>query len=143
MTMDQPEEQKFQNPEAVLSDLDPTFKLQVEKLHRLKLYGRWLFVGLLWISVGSSSLWGLRYPISLLQEHFTWAAVRYGLYFHPLPTLGLSLCIGMTTGVLVWQSRNILIGLPHQEQRRLEQQVWRIRQQGPSHPLWKWICHTS
>jgi hypothetical protein len=138
----EPEDQTFPTPEAAVSNPDPTFQLQVEKLHRLTVYSRWLVVGLLWISVGSFSLWGLRYPISLLQEHFTWAAVRYGLYFNPLPTFGLSLCIGVTTSVLFWQSRNILLGLPKQEQRRLEQQVGRIRQQGPSHPLWKWVCQT-
>jgi hypothetical protein len=46
----------------------------------------------------------------------------------------------MTLAVLIWQSRNILFGLPENEQRRLEQQVLRIREQGQSHPLWKWIC---
>lgn len=120
--------------------LDLTFKQQVQKLHQLTVAGRWLVVGLLWLSVGSLSLWGLRYEIGLLQQYFTWVAVRYGLYYNPMPTFGLALCIGMTVSVLVWQSRNILLGLPPEEQRRLEQQVCRIRQQGSSHPLWKWVC---
>ena len=137
--MDQPEDQ-IPHTELTPVVLDPSFKLQVERLYRLTLYGRWLVVGILWISVGSLSLWGLRYPISLLQEHFTWAAVRYGLYFNRLPAIGLSLCIGMTAAVLVWQSRNIMFGLPKQEQQRLEQQVHQIRKQGASHPLWKWVC---
>jgi len=131
----QPEEQQFQSAE-----LDPTFKQQVQKLHRLTVYGRWLIVGLLWLSIGSLSLWGLRAEIALWRQYFTWVAVRYGLYYNPLPTFGLALCIGMTISVLVWQSRNILLGLPPKEQRRLEQQVHRIRQQGKSHPLWKWVC---
>nr|WP_250124362.1 hypothetical protein [Chroococcidiopsis sp. CCMEE 29] len=133
--MMQPQEQHFQSAE-----LDPTFKQQVQKLHHLTVYGRWLIVGLLWLSIGSLSLWGLRAEIALWRQYFTWVAVRYGLYYNPLPTFGLALCIGMTISVLVWQSRNILLGLPPKEQRRLEQQVRRIRQQGKSHPLWKWVC---
>jgi len=136
--MEQPEE--LLKSGAASANLDPIFKQQVQKLHRLTVYGRWLVVGLLWISIGSLSIWGLRSEIALLQQYFTWAAVRYGLYYNPLSTLGLALCIGMTASVLVWQSRNILLGLPQKEQQRLEQQVYRIRQQGASHPLWKWIC---
>jgi hypothetical protein len=119
---------------------DPHFKHQVRKLHQLTIYGRWLFVLLLWLSIGALSLWGLRAEIALWRQHFTWAALRYGLAYNRLPTLGLGLCIGMTTAVLVWQSRNILWGMSHTEQKRLEQQVRRIRQQGSSHPLWKWVC---
>ena len=135
--MDQPEDQPF---EAETASVDPVFKQQVQRLHRLTVYGRWSVVGLLWVSIGFLSLWGLRSEIALLRQYFTWVAVRYGLYYNPLPTFGLAFCIGMTVAVLVWQSRNILLGLPHEEHRRLEQQVCRIRQQGPSHPLWKWVC---
>ena len=120
--------------------LDPTFQQQVARLHQLTVYSRWLVVVLLWLSVGSFSLWGLRAEITLWRQYFTWVAVRYGLYYNPLPTLGLGICVGMTAAVLVWQSRNIILGLPNQEQQRLEQQVYRIRQQGASHPLWKWVC---
>lgn len=120
---------------------DPFFAQQVQKLHQIQVYTRWLVVSLLWLTVGSASLWNLRAEIALLRQYFTWMAVRYGLYYHPVATLGLSFCIGMTTAVLVWQSRNILFGLPQQEKRQLEKQLFRIRQQGPSHPLWKWVCH--
>ena len=137
--MDHPESQLFQSAEES-ANLDQTFKQQVERLHRLTVYGRWLFVILLWVSIGFLSLWGLRLEIVLWRQYFTWVAVRYGLYYNPLPTFGLAFCIGMTVAVLVWQSRNILLGLSRPEQRRLEQQVYRIRQQGPSHPLWKWVC---
>jgi hypothetical protein len=118
---------------------DPVFQAEVHRLHQLTVYGRWLVVGLLWLTVGLLSLWGLRYPISLIHEHFTWAAIRYGLAFHPWPALGLTICVGLTVAVLVWQSRNILVGLPQRDQDRLKRQVCRIRQQGPSHPLWKLI----
>lgn len=133
--MHQPDHQR-----VYLIEHDSTFKQQVQKLHNLTVYARWLVVSFLWLSVGSLSLWGLRAEIDLWLQYFTWVAVRYGLYYNPLPTFGLAVCVGMTISVLVWQSRNILLGLPHEEQRRLEQQVCRIRQQGASHPLWKWVC---
>ncbi len=119
---------------------DPQFQQQVQKLHQITVYSRWLLVGLLWLTIAPVSLWSLRSEIALLQQYFTWTAVRFGLYYHPLATFGLALCIGMTVSVLVWQSRNILVGLPADEQRRLEQQVSKIRQQGSTHPLWKWVC---
>ncbi|MBW4475364.1 MAG: hypothetical protein KME54_00470 [Tolypothrix brevis GSE-NOS-MK-07-07A] len=122
---------------------DASFALQVEKLHRLTVYGRWLLCLLLWITLAPICLWSLREEIVLWQQYFTWMAVRYALFYHPFSSIGLAFCIGMTTAVLVWQSRNILMGLPHQEQQRLEKQVCRIRQQGSSHPLWKWIVNKS
>lgn len=132
--MQQPKEQ----PPSV--EIDQTFKQQVQRLYQLIVYSRWLVVGFLWLTVGSLSLWGLRSEISLWQQYFTWVALRYGLYYNPLPSFGLAVCIGMTVSVILWQSRNILLGLSPQERLRLEQQVHRIRQQGASHPLWRWIC---
>ncbi|MEC4885256.1 MAG: hypothetical protein SAL70_28635 [Scytonema sp. PMC 1070.18] len=123
-----------------MKDTDPDFNQQVKSLHQLQVGARWLFVGFLWLTVAPLCLWDLQKEIELWRQYFTWVAVRYGLYYHPLATLGLSFCIGMTLAVLIWQSRNILMGLPEAEKQRLEQQLWRIRQQGPSHPLWKWIC---
>lgn len=122
--------------------LDPVFEAQLEKLHRLTVYGRWLTVLALWLTVGAWSLWQLRYNIELMEEYFTWAALRYGLHFNPIPTVGLSVCIAMTASVLVWQSRNILWGLSQTEQKRLVQQVRQIRREGKSHPLWKWVCQS-
>lgn len=116
------------------------FAHQVQRLHRLTVYFRWSFVVVLWLLIAPLALWNLRADIALWQQYFTWTAVRYALYFQPWATLGLSFCIGMTIAVLVWQSRNIIWGLPSNEIKRLEKQVMRIRQQGPSHPLWKWIC---
>jgi len=118
---------------------DPTFQAAVQRLHELTVYGRWLTVLGLWLTIGSVSLWNLRYPISLLQDYFTWAAVRWGIVFQPLPAMGLELCVAVTIAVLVWQSRNILVGLPKSERQRLEKQVLKIREQGSSHPLWRWV----
>ncbi len=138
MTMDHPEKPPI--PMSNVEVSDSTFQQEVERLHQLTVWGRWVVVGVLWLTVGTLSLWGLRYPISLILDHFTWAAVRYGLAFHRLAAIGLAICLGSTLGVLIWQSRNMLMGLPQREKKRLEQQVCRIRQQGPSHPLWKYIC---
>lgn len=134
--MEEPDNQMHQ---LVQSDLDPTFNAKVTRLYQLTVYGRWLLVGLMWITLGSLSVRGWRYELSLLRSHFTWAALRYGIIFNPSPAIGLTICIAMTVSVLVWQSRNVLLGIPRQEQKRLEQQVHRICQQGVSHPLWKWI----
>lgn len=125
---------------TVEASQDPLLLVQVQRLHQLTVYGRWIFASVLWLTVGTISLWGLRYPISLAMEYFTWASLRYGLVFSRLPAFGLFLCIGVTLSILVWQLRNRLFGLPKSELRRLEQQVLRIRQQGSSHPLWKWVC---
>lgn len=123
-----------------IPEQDETFRQQVARLHTLTVRGRWLFVAALWLTLGLLSLWGLRYPITLVHEYFTWAAVYYGLHFQPLPAIGLATCIAFTTAVLIWQSRNILFGLPKHERDRLERQVLRIRKQGSSHPLWKYVC---
>ncbi len=126
-----------------MNTTDPVLQVQVKRLYRLIIYARWLIVGLLWISVGSLSIWSLRREIFLWIEHFTWTAVRYALIYNRLPTLGLGLCLGMTTAVLVWQSRNMIWGIPYEEQKRLEKQVRQINAQGPTHPLWKWIIQDN
>lgn len=46
--MDKPQEPQIQPEELVL---DPNFAQQIQKLHRLILYGRWLFVVCLWICI--------------------------------------------------------------------------------------------
>lgn len=123
-----------------MTKLDAEFERQVKKLHRLTIYGRWLFVGTCWLTLGSLGIWGLRREIDLWLAHFTWSALRYGLVFNPLPAFCLLFCSAMTTAILLWHSRNILLGLPKQERRRLEKRVQKIRNQGASHPLWKWVC---
>jgi hypothetical protein len=138
--MDRSDPQKPHTTQTAAAALDPIFKAQVERLYQLTVYGRWSLVGILWVTLAPLSLWGWHKELALLRSYFTWAAVRYGILFNPLPAIGLAFCIGVTAAVLVWQSRNLLIGIPLQEQRRLEQQVRRICQQGASHPLWKWVC---
>lgn len=131
------------NLEIINTQADPSFAAQVERLLELTVYGRWLFVIFLWLTVGSLSLGALRDEIALLQQHFTWVALRYGLAYNRLPAMGLALCVGITVAVMIWQSRNMLIGIPPIEKRRLEQQVFRIRQQGKSHPLWNFVCQSK
>jgi len=113
--------------------------IAVERLHRLTVWGRWLTVVVLWLSIGVASLWNLRSEIELWIEHFTWVSVLYALIFNPFSTLGLGLCVAMTLSVLVWQSRNILWGLSREEELRLVRQVRKIRAAGSRHLLWKWV----
>ena len=119
---------------------DPAFGRQVQRLYQLTVYSRWLLILFIWLTIVPVCLWNLRMEIWLWQEYFTFAAVRYGLISHPFASLGLAFSIGMMLAVLIWQSRNILFGLSLEEKKRLENQVWRIRQQGSNHPLWRWIC---
>ncbi len=122
---------------------DPVFMQEVERLHQLMVYTRWMVVLTLWLIVGGLSLWSLRSDIELWLEYFTWAAVRYSLFFNRPAAIGLGICIGATLSVLIWQSRNILIGLPAREQDQLKQRVLNIRRQGESHPLWRWLHPSS
>jgi hypothetical protein len=138
--MSQPENQHPQEFDLEDSSSRSIFLSQVERLHRFTVLARWAVVCLLWIGLGSLSIWGLRSEIELWLAHFTWVAVRYAFAYNPVPAFGLFLCIAMTLSVLVWQSRNILFGMPHSERQRLELMVLRIRRQGSSHPLWRWVC---
>ncbi|HEY9647399.1 MAG TPA: hypothetical protein V6C88_13560 [Chroococcidiopsis sp.] len=120
-------------------EMDPVFRQQVERLHALTIYARWAVAGGLWVIVSPFCLWALRDEIKLWREYFTWTAVRFGLAYNPLPAFGLALCIGMTVSVLLWQSSVIVWGLSDRQRHQLENQVFKIRHQGKSHPLWRWV----
>ncbi len=118
---------------------DPLFEKQVQRLHQVMVYGRWSLVLLLWLLVAPLCLWSLRSEIALWLDYFTWTALRYSIIYNRIPALGLSLCMGFTVSVLIWQSRNLLSGMPATQRKQLEQEVIRIRTQGKTHPLWHWI----
>ncbi|MEM8719403.1 MAG: hypothetical protein AAGE84_08845 [Cyanobacteria bacterium P01_G01_bin.39] len=122
-----------------MSNLQSDFERKVAKLHRLTVYGRWLFVLVSWFTLGLYALWHLKDEIALWFDYFTWAAVYYTFHFNFVPTLCLAFCVGITISVLIWQSRNIISGLPADEQRDLARRVKRIEAQGKKHPLWRWI----
>ena len=122
-----------------MSKFKSDFQQKVAKLYQLSIYGRWLFVLASWLTLGTYAVWNLREEIALVFDYFTWAAVYYGLHFNFVPTICLAFCIGVTVSVLVWQSRNLIWGLPASERRKLEKQVEKILITGPKHPLWKWI----
>lgn len=134
-----PDELPGQLTETGFAEKDPVFQQQVYRLHRLTVYGRWLTVAVLWLGVAPLCLWALRSEIALWLDYFTWTAVRYTIIYNRLAAIGLIVCIAATIGVLVWQSRNILWGMPEDHRKYLEKQVLRIRRQGKSHPLWKWV----
>jgi hypothetical protein len=125
--------------ETLDKTVDPNLGWAIDRLHQLTVWGRWLTVAVLWGTVGLWSLWQLRKTWETLRDYFTWSAIRVGLIFHPIAAIGLALCIGMTLSVLIWQSRNVIWGLPDSEQASLKRRVLKIQQQGPSHPLWRWV----
>lgn len=122
-----------------MTNANPNFNQQVQRLYDLSVYGRWLFVGVCWVILGSYGIWGLRDEFVLWRQYITWTSLRYGLAYNIIPTSCLVFCVAITAAVLVWQSRNILYGLPMREKLRLENQVKKIHNTGPSHPLWKWV----
>lgn len=136
--MQQPDEQSM--IQSTVESTNAAFQQEVERLYRLTIYGRWCVVGFLWLTIGLLSLWALRYSISLLLDYFTWVAVRYGLAFNRFPAIGLAICVGFTVAVLFRQSHDAIFGLSQDDRQRLERQVQRIRQQGRSHPLWRFVC---
>lgn len=120
-------------------ELDPALQRAIDRLHRLTVWGRWAMVVGLWLTLGAWSFWQLRRVIGRLVQIFTWSGLRWGLLGKPLAAMGLAFCVAMLLSVLVWQSRNILWGLPQVERDRLRERVLRIHQQGDSHPLWRWV----
>ncbi len=124
----------FDNDDAKLLDR------YVQRLLQVQTWGRWLFVLFLWLTLGTFCIWRLRSDIALWLEYFTWAAVRISLQYNRLTFLGIGLCLGLTLSTLIWQSYNILWGVSKDEYRSLVKQVNNIKNQGPSHPLWQWVC---
>ncbi len=127
------------DPAAPPQPLDPAFATDLDRLQALTVLGRWAVVAGLWATIGAASLWGIRKYFGLWQDHFTWSSVRAVVLYHRLSAMGLVICVGMTLSVLIWQSRNILFGRPKSEQLQQHQLLCRIRQQGSSHPLWRWL----
>lgn len=118
---------------------NPELGIQVQRLHRLQVCGRWLGVMISWLVVIPFVAWQLQEEISLMRDHFTIAAVRYALIFNPVSAIAIGFCLGLTTAVLLWQSGNILFGFSSRYRNQLEKQVRRIRRRGKSHPLWRWV----
>lgn len=115
------------------------FPKQVQRLHQLMVYSRWLLVIFSWLVVTPVVLWQVQDEIALMQSYFTVAALRYALLFNPGCAIALTWCLGITTAVLLWQSSNILFGFSNRYCRHLERQVRRIRKRGKSHLLWRWV----
>lgn len=128
------------SPDLFSAIEDSELRQTVQRLHATLVKARWLLVVALWLLLLPPTLWALRRDIRLLLDAFTWTAVRYALAFKPWTAVALALCIGLTLGVLVWQSRNILFGLPDQELQRLRKQAEDIQARGDRHPLWRWVC---
>ncbi len=106
-----------------MTEQNPDFRKKVDDYYQSMVWSRWKLVIFLWLTLGTYSIWGLRNEIKLWLDHFTWAAVRYGLMFNMFYTVCLGICIGFTLSTLVWQSRNIVWGLSDKEKYYLEQKA--------------------
>jgi hypothetical protein len=82
----------------------------LERLRSLVIRRWWRRTVILWLTVGSVSLWTLQEEITSLRQYFTWTALRYALAYNRLAAIGLGLCIGLTVARLVGESRHILFG---------------------------------
>ncbi len=122
---------------------DPELSAQLQRLHRLMVYRRWLLIIVSWLIAIPFMGWRLQEEIALMMSHFTIAAVRYALIFNFDVAIALGWCLGITTTVLLWQSSNILWGWSDGYRKQLEKKVIRIRKQGESHPLWSWIMNPN
>ncbi|AFZ45863.1 hypothetical protein PCC7418_3759 [Halothece sp. PCC 7418] len=125
----------------VLTSNDSELEMQVQRLHHLMVWSRWLLVLGSWVITLPIIFWQLQEEIALMQSHFTLAAVRYAFIFNPYCAIALSWCLGITTAVLLWQSSNILFGFSPRYRQELEKQVRRIRRRGKSHFLWRWVIN--
>lgn len=124
-------------PAAELDEL--TWQRAIERYSRLTLFLRWVVVADCWFFLGGWSLWQLRQGIALAWDDFTWAAIRYALIFHPLATLALAFCWGLTAAVLVRHSLILWGQRSPKELYRLRQKVAAIRDRGPKDWRWRWV----
>ncbi|XGV88894.1 MAG: hypothetical protein ACAF42_08015 [Limnothrix sp. BL-A-16] len=77
---------------------------------RLPSRSRWLLLVLCWGTIGLASLWAMREEFDLWRTYFTWAAVRYAIFFNRWPVFGLSLCLGLTVTTLIDYGRHYFCG---------------------------------
>lgn len=111
---------------------------EIERLHQLTLYGRWILVGISWIFILPWALWELRETISFCQEYCTWSAIRAGIEFNPWAALGVTFCIAFATSVLVWQSSYILRGeLSDKEKYYFIEKIKKIRTKNKNNWLYR------
>ena len=118
---------------------EPNWKIALEKLYRLTIYIRWLFVLFAWLTLGSYGFWQLRGDYQLWRDYFTWTAVRYALAFNPVAAFCLFLCLGLTGAVLIRHSLYLLFGISSTQQEYFRQQAQKIYSKGATHPFYTWV----
>lgn len=101
---------------------------EAERLHHFYRQIQYRGLGLIWLVVGLPCLWQLRLEIRRMIEFFTWASVKYALFYKPQwPSIGVLFCLGFTLYVLISHCRYELLGLMPSERDLLESQVNWIR----------------
>lgn len=120
---------------AALDRLDPDLRQAVLQRYAWEQRRRWFVLAILWLVGVPLCLWLLRYHLGLLQEVFTWAALRYGLIFNPKPAIALLATLLLSATSLISWGVHRHFGLSRAEVKRLEKQVRRIQTRGKQHPL--------
>ncbi len=105
--------------------------------YQTSLYG---LLALTWLALGIPCLWMLRVEIGRLLDYFTWAAIRYTLFYKPtIASLGFLACVAVSTFILLSQSRLEVVGPLPAEKELLERWVQRIGQFNSTHPVYRWL----
>jgi hypothetical protein len=113
---------------------------QVKRLRRVDVCQRWLFVALLWLTVGAWSFWEMREGMALLWEYFSFTGLKYIVVFHIWGGgAGFILCLTVTLSSIFWQIGHSLWRLSPRERHHLEVRVRQIQERGSKHPYWRWI----
>lgn len=118
---------------------NPLLSQQIAKLHQLEVWRRWLSMLLMWLTLGSWSLWDVRESIVILREYFSWPGILYGFYFHLGGGCGLLFCLLSTCSSLLWQISHSAGQLSAKERYQLEVRVRQIQARGQDNWLWRWI----
>lgn len=101
----------------------PELKPKVAALYRADLRYRWRSLLFLWLVIVPICLFLLRKVWGLLWDYFTWSALRLGLQYNLVPTMGIVAVLLLTaTSVSRWLQIR-WFGLPRSEVERFVNQA--------------------
>jgi hypothetical protein len=124
----------------LLTDSAPDIDRQVSQLRRVEAWVRWLWIALIWLTLGTWSCWEMRESLIQLYEYLSWTGIQYSFFFHLMGGGGgLIICLSMTASCILWQIGQTFLRVSPRERQRLEAKVQRIQKKGSKHPLWRWI----
>ena len=101
----------------------PELKPKVAALYRADWRQRWRSLLLLWFTVIPVCLFLLRKVWGLLWDYFTWSALRLGLQYNLVPTMGIVAVLLLTATSLSRWLQIRWFGLSRSEVQRLVKQA--------------------